>query len=424
MTLQEPDFSHLYHRQRMGIRPGLEGIQKLLHRMGNPQHHFPAIHVAGTNGKGSTASLAASILQAAGLKTGLYTSPHLVHFGERFRINGKNPSPALLKNLVTSIEEKEDRKNPATFFEFTTAMAFLLFAEASADIAVLETGMGGRWDATNVCRPVACIITSIGMDHREFLGNTIRAIAGEKAGIIKPQIPVVTGVTQPEALDVIVEKAESCGAPIKIMGRDFDIEKTGRDLFTYRGINTYTNLSPGLAGNHQATNMALAIAALESLGEKRIIVPDLPPAIIHKGLADRRWPARIQQLGTEPDVILDGAHNPEAAMALAAYLRERTPEPRVLVFGVLEDKDAKAMLDILAPLFDRIILTRPDTPRGLDPEKLIPLLPGTLPFDICSTVPDALERAMHRVKPTGSVCIAGSLYLAGDVLATDFFPCP
>ncbi|TYT75735.1 bifunctional folylpolyglutamate synthase/dihydrofolate synthase [Desulfobotulus mexicanus] len=417
MTLQEPDFSHLYHRQRMGIRPGLEGIQKLLHTMGNPQNRFPAIHVAGTNGKGSTASLAASILQAAGLQTGLYTSPHLIHFGERFQINGQNPSPALLKKLVTSIEEKEDRENPATFFEFTTAMAFLLFAEALVDMAVLETGMGGRWDATNVCRPAVCIITSIGMDHREFLGHTTAAIAGEKAGIIKQGVPVITGVKQPEALDVIMQKAKACNCPIKIMGRDFHIENTGQDLFTYRGRRTYTNLNPGLAGNHQATNMALAIAALETLVERGIIASDIPQAIIHKGLADRSWPARIQQLSTNPAVILDGAHNTEAAMALAEYIRERTPEPRILVFGVLEDKDAKAMLDLLTPLFDRIILTRPDTPRSLDPEKLAPILPKTMPFEICPPVSHALETAMNLSKKTGCICIAGSLYLAGEVLA-------
>lgn len=412
-----PDFSKLYSRQRLGIRPGLEGITALLQRLDNPQQFFPVIHVAGTNGKGSVASLLAAILESAGYRTGLYTSPHLIHFGERFRIGGTVPDDRTLAELVAVVETVDTPEHPATFFEFTTAMAFLLFARARVDIAVMETGMGGRWDATTACNPEVCVITTIGMDHGEFLGSTPKAIAGEKAGILKPGVPVITGVQQSEALEVIRRQAELHQAPLRVLGKDFHIRPTASDLYAYEGKRLISGLSPALPGKHQASNLALAIAALESLAEQQSSRFPFSETAIRQGLTRHTWPARIQTLSENPLVLLDGAHNKEAAEALAAYLEQSTPTPRTLLFGVLGDKDAAAMLDLLTPLFSRIVLTRPDSPRSLDPETLAPLLANSLPFDIRPRVRDALPFALAHTPKTGCLCIAGSLYLAGEVLA-------
>jgi len=415
------DFSKLYNRHRLGIRPGLQGITHLLERLGNPQNHFPAIHVAGTNGKGSVASLITAILEASGMRAGLYTSPHLVHFRERFRLDGQNPDDTLLAGLAAAVEAFDDPGQPTTFFEFTTAMAFLLFARRGLDMAVMETGMGGRWDATTACHPAVCVITTIAMDHREFLGNSPEAIAGEKAGIIKPGIPVVTGVRQPEALEVIRKQADLLKAPLRVLGEDFHIRDEGEGLYTYEGKNRISHLRPALAGKHQAQNLALALATLESLEEQR---PGfrLSEKAIRQGLEHHTWPARIQKLLKNPLVLLDGAHNPEAAAVLAEYLEHHTPSPRTLLFGVLEDKDAPAMLEHLLPLFSRVVLTRPDTPRSRNPETLIPLLPENLPLTVEPDVKKALSLALSRTPESGCLCIAGSLYLAGEILAIPDLP--
>ncbi|MCW7752632.1 bifunctional folylpolyglutamate synthase/dihydrofolate synthase [Desulfobotulus sp. H1] len=414
MTDMTPHFSHLFQRQRLGIRPGLEGITRLLAHLGDPQQYFPVIHVAGTNGKGSVASLIAAILQAAGLRTGLYTSPHLVHFSERFQINGATPDNQSLNDLVTRIEAA-DREQNATFFEFTTAMAFLHFARSRVDMAVMETGMGGRWDATTACHPALCVITGIGMDHKEFLGDTLAAIASEKAGIIKPGIPVIAGSLAPEALDVITRQAENCKAPLFVMGQNFCTEKTRDSRYIYTGKTIFKDLHPGLEGEHQADNMAIAIAAVETITSLMTTPVLLDETILHKALTARKWPARLQTLATSPLILLDGAHNPQAAEALAAYLRQKTSEPRTLVFGVLEDKDAVSILHHLTPLFSKFILTRPQNSRSLHPSALADIFQGKHSETLLDA-PEALARAISITPANGTICIAGSLYLAGEIL--------
>lgn len=415
--MQSPscDFSYLYERQRFGIRAGLEGIQAILEKLGNPQKKIPVIHVAGTNGKGSVASLIAGILQAAGLKVGLYTSPHLIHFRERFRVGGKNPDDARLFSLAKAVESVENPEEPATFFELTTAMAFLLFKEEKVDFAVMETGMGGRWDATNAAESEISVITTISLEHTEILGNTLKAIAGEKAGIIRKNIPVITGVREKEALKVIQKQTEKLSSSLKIIDEDFSIKEEENGFFTYQGKKRFLHLKPGLSGIHQAMNMALALAALESLSEKRKDLI-LSEKIIQEGVLLQNWPARTQILCEKPMVILDGAHNEAGAKALAGFIKTLDHAPKILVFGVLSDKNASKMLQDLAPLFSEIIFTKPESERSRNPEELPAFLPTEKMNSIVEKPEEAFSCAMKKCPENGLLCIAGSLFLAGDAL--------
>lgn len=415
MKKKYQDFSELYKRHRFGIRPGLEGMRTLLERLGNPEKEIPVIHIAGSNGKGSVASLMASILQAAGFRVGLYTSPHLLHFRERFRINGKNPDDTQLASLAREIESIENPENPATFFEMTTAMAFLLFHRKKTDFTIMETGMGGRWDATNVACSELSVITTLSLEHTEILGNTLEAVAREKAGIVKEGIPLITGVRAPKALDLVREQAKRCRAPLKILDEDFFLKEEKDGFFTYEGEQTFRKLKPGLLGAHQAMNMALALAGLESLCGKRKNLT-LSEDWIREGIRCQNWPARMQLLHQEPTVLLDGAHNEAGAGALADFIRTRAEEPKFLVFGVLSDKNASAMLNLLSPLFSEIVFTRPESPRSRDPETLPSLLSEKRGSRVLKNPDDALSCALKKCPKKGLICIAGSLFLAGAAL--------
>jgi len=417
----------LFRRTAHGIRPGLEIIRQLLARRGNPERSLVCIHVAGTNGKGSVCALLERLLRAAGFRTGLYTSPHLVSLHERFRINGRPlPDPALL-GLIQSWEqealslEQEEHVRPATFFEITTAMALDYFQQEHVDVAVVETGMGGRWDATNVIVPAVSVLCEIDMDHMEFLGHTIREIAGEKAGIIKAHRPVVFGAQSPEALERITEEARAVEAPMRraedmVTARRVRKDWTGQtlQLDTASGLQA-TFLLP-LLGAHQVRNAILAAAAVETFLD--LTSRPLTEEILIEGFSQVCWPARLQPLESDPPLLLDGAHNPQGARALAAALRDLAGErPVGLIVGMLADKDTAGFLQALTPRLRRAWAVDVPNERALSRE----ILQGQLQAAGVETTEADLDTARNEARAWaaangGLVCIAGSLYLAGEVL--------
>src|SRR5262245_19729871 len=351
----------------------LDRMRELLRRLGNPQEMIPAVHIAGTKGKGSTAALTAQILTAAGIRTALFTSPHISAFVERMAVDGAIPAKEELARLVETVSgvvadlDKTPGQMSPTYFEIATAMAWLYFSERQAEIAVLEVGMGGRLDATNVCRPAVSIITTISRDHTRQLGSRLDQIAREKAGIVKPHIPVISGVTGEPGCSVIVETCRALEAPLFLLGRDFDCEyhpgvigPTGAGagcctatVRTARAV--WTDLPLPLVGQHQARNLALAAAAVERLEEQGWAIPT---AAVASGLAQLRWPGRIEILGRAPTVIVDAAHNWEAIAALLRTLEESFPaRRRILVFAATRDKDVSGMLRQLLPRFDSVVQT-------------------------------------------------------------------
>jgi dihydrofolate synthase/folylpolyglutamate synthase len=424
----------LYGLRRFGWRPGLATIERLLSLVGDPQNATPSVHVGGTNGKGSTTAMLDAIFRAAGYRTGLYTSPHLLSFTERIRVNGEPIGEAdivaLTERLKTLCAEHfapettsppGDRLPHPTFFELTTAMAFLHFRRREADAAVVEVGLGGRLDATNVIRPAVTVITNVALDHEEYLGRTVEAIAGEKAGIVKSEVPVVTGA-RGKALTVIERAASALGAPVVsvpdayrwrvresgLSGQVFDLDgPEGR----------YEALRTPLIGRHQIDNAVLAVAAVEAARRRGPWVDD---TAIRRGLAMTEWPGRLQILDVKPRIILDGAHNPAGAEALATFLAEHRAElgRLILVFGVLKDKNWGSMLDCLAPLADDIILTHPPTARGADPTELRSALPGRGAAMVAAEPAEALALARSIAGTADTILVAGSLYTVAAALRT------
>jgi len=374
---------YLGHLQHFGIKLGLENIATLCLALGNPQNRFLSVHVAGTNGKGSVAAMLAGILRAHGLRTGLYTSPHLVRVEERIRVDGRSISPQRFRERLEGLKAVIDRLMAQkklvyhpTYFEVMTALAFLEFAERQVDVAVIEVGMGGRFDATNVIRPLASVITTIAKDHERHLGCTLTEIAFEKAGIIKPGIPVVCGVREGAARREIRRVARERGAPLTEAfgpGRRLESRRT-RDgwRFVYKGENGRYAFLPGLAGRHQGANAATAIAAAEVLSRYwRPFDKDRIVRAIHQA----RWEGRLETVRRRPLVLLDGAHNVEGVTALAAHIREVVRRPVVLVFGAMKDKDLRAMTRILFPAASTVVLTRVPYKRSAAPEELLAAAP-------------------------------------------------
>jgi dihydrofolate synthase/folylpolyglutamate synthase len=404
----------MYGLRRFGIKLGLTTIRKILKELGNPQQGYACIHVAGTNGKGSVASSLASILCQSGYKTGLYTSPHLVRFNERIQVNNR---PISNKDVVAAYEAVRQvnygRREP-TFFEFATAMALYEFGRQQVDWAVIETGMGGRLDATNVIQPELSIITNISLEHRDYLGDTLSRIASEKAGIIKRRKPVVTAIRQKEARRVAETVAAEKNAPLYRLGRDFRVRRTHPDTFSYYGLeNTWHDLRTALRGSHQADNAALVLAACELLRKRQV---SLEIDDIKKGLITNHWPGRLETVSTHPLVILDGAHNQAAARNLAAFLSSNLAGLNLtLVIGILDDKPYKVMLRSLLPLADRVVLTRAKIDRALNPAKLAEV---ARELGVKNTVvPDVAQAVKHAIDtsaPDDAICIAGSLYVVGE----------
>lgn len=400
-------------RQEAKIVLGLGRLKRVLARLGDPQESFQSLHVAGTNGKGSTCAILASVLSASGRRTGLYVSPHLVDVRERISVGGRAISrPAFSRSLARAL--KADKEGSLTYFELLTAAAFLHFRERRVEVAVLETGLGGRLDATNVVRrPLAAVISSIGYDHMNFLGETLPLIAGEKAGIIKSGRPVVCSALKPGALAVVRRRAAALRSPLTVVRRPWPC--AGVDW--RRGRQTLTKgsarLTLPLLGRRQGLNAALAQAALAAAGL------DVGPKAWKRGLAAVRWPGRfeVRRVGSRT-LILDGAHNPEAMAHLVATLKVSPWRRSRLrwIMGVLRDKDAAALLAEAAPFLKDVVTVRPPSPRALDPVELARLVQERAPRARVSVEPDAgaALREWRRRGPRVAV-MAGSFYLVGRV---------
>jgi len=411
--------AYLLGLQKHGIKLGLETMAALARRLGDPQRRYRSLHIGGTNGKGSTAAMAAGILQAAGYRVGLYTSPHLVEFRERIRVDGVMiPEEAVARSAAASRAAAGTDLQP-TFFESTTAMAFQYFADAQVDVAVLEVGLGGRFDATNIVRPEACAITTVALDHQEYLGSTIPAIAFEKAGIVKEQVPLVVGRVTEEAMRTIEGIAGERRSPVSALDREFRVEG-GSDRFTYvsrRG--RYPDLHCALPGEHQVDNAACAIALTEVASGLPV-----PERAIREGVGGVQWEGRLETLDARPSVLLDGAHNPAGAGALAAYLRslkQARPGSRViLVLGMMRDKDHKGFMESFNGVADHVVLTRASMARSATAEELRDELVGmiTAPLSVTASPADALALARQMAASQDVICITGSLMLIGEVKAS------
>lgn len=380
----------------LGMRFGLERVERALAALGHPERAFPILQVAGTNGKGSTCAMAAAALRAAGHRTGLYVSPHLVRFNERIQVDGLPIDDAALGAATEEIRRScpwheggapEDR---LTYFEFATLLAFLHFARARVDVAVVEVGLGGRLDATSAATPRVAAVARIGLDHVQLLGDTIEAIAREKAGIFKPGVPAVVHASQPDgALETLRAEAARRGAPFHVAAAAWD--------------------GPiGLPGPHQRGNAALAAAALGLLDAAGVGVGR---EAIAEGIATARWPGRLEVVD---GVLLDGAHNPDGAAALAAALGTLHPgRPVELVFGVLADKDHRGMIEALGPFIRRFHLVAPGSPRARPPADYRELAARHAPADVHASVEEAIACARRAAGDGALVCVAGSLYLVG-----------
>ncbi|MEK6672181.1 MAG: folylpolyglutamate synthase/dihydrofolate synthase family protein [Nitrospirota bacterium] len=449
MTYDET-IAYLYRLQKHGIKLGLHNTITLLSMLGNPQNSFRSIHIAGTNGKGSTSAMIAAMLQAAGQSVGLFTSPHLVSFTERIRVDSieitEDDVVKLTNEIVESIEKSREscvgrhhselawivdrtpmdrRPNSElspTFFEFVTAIAFLYFKRRDIDWAVVETGMGGRLDATNVLVPKVSVITRISYDHREFLGNTLQEIAAEKAGIIKQGIPVVSAAQAGEAMEVIRQKASELSAPLYVYREDFvsqakEINMKGITL-NYRGSQEFQNLYLPLCGDHQVENASIAIKAFE------LLMDALWTDSIRDGLASTRWPGRLELIkgGNEKyDILIDGAHNPDASDALAdSLIKYFVPyyEKIILVLGIMSDKDSANIMRPLLPLASEIIFTAPDYERAALPNRLAETaLSSGFHAEATGSVKEAIGLAIQKT----DTCISGSGHKKSLILITGSF---
>ncbi len=429
MSYQET-IDYLFGLQKHGIKFGLANSIRLMELMGNPERRFRSVHVAGTNGKGSTCSFLAAALQESGYKTGLYTSPHLVSFTERIRVNGTAIAEARVVDLAGRIRSvyagrsAPDGSGPfsPTFFEVTTLLAFAYFVEECVDIAVIETGMGGRLDATNVVAPLVSVITNIDLEHTEFLGETIEAIAAEKAGILKPGVPAVTGAAQAAALAVIQREADRCRAPLFRMPGDFGPEGVVSgvpQVFDYRGLSgRLDGLRVFLQGGHQVRNACLALAAIECLRNRGL---DLPDTAVRRGLEGAVWQGRLERVARQPDVFLDGAHNPASAAVLAAALADlrRSYRRVVMVLGILKDKDHRGILQCLLPHADAVVATRPAYGRAMETAQLAAAVQSARSsVRTAETVPEAIQVARSLAEPDDLIVVTGSLYTVGDARAT------
>jgi dihydrofolate synthase/folylpolyglutamate synthase len=417
---------YLLTLEKFGIKFGLANIQTLTTALGHPQAHFKSILVAGTNGKGSVTAMTDGALRASGLKVGRYTSPHLVRVEERFAVDGAPVDTAVLVGLIEEMRQLVDDllangslDSPPTFFEVTTAIAFEIFKRARVDVAVLEVGLGGRLDSTNVVQPIAAAITSIDFDHEQYLGNTLAAIAAEKAGVMRRGIPVVVGPVPTEARDVLVSMCELAGAEFIEADADVHIESASEDGRTSIRLETpghdYGWVPLGLRGDHQVPNALVAVRLLEALSRHLPITAES----IATGIRDVRWPGRLQMIEVPGGrrVLLDAAHNPAGAWALASYLKREFPEPLPIVFGALRDKDVSLMLKTLMPEASTMVMTAPATPRAYPAEELAAIARRLSPGASIDVEPDpgrALERAWTQCPV---VCAAGSIFLIGDLLA-------
>ena len=409
--------AYLYRLQKHGIKLGLETMTALMGRLGMPQARYRTLHIAGTNGKGSTAAMAAAVLQSAGYRVGLYTSPHLVEFRERIRVNGEMIAESQVAQLTEQLQALCQPDLSPTFFEYTTAMAFQHFAETGVDVAVLEVGLGGRFDATNVVTPMACAVTTIALDHQDYLGTTLSSIAFEKAGIIKQGVPVVLGRLDEEARRTIEQVAQERQAPVFRVDEDFRTEGEAPSCFSYHGLGLqYDGLTCALEGRHQLDNAACALALLEAAAPQGITVT---AESVREGLRAVNWAGRLEVVDHHPTILLDGAHNPAAARVLADYLthsvRSHPSRRVVLVLGMMRDKDHRGFVEPLRGLVDEVVLTQADLPRSATVQELRAALVDLFPSPhVASSVSEAMVLARQLAGPEDLICVTGSLMLVGE----------
>ena len=393
---------------------GLDRMRQTLALFNHPENQFPSLHIAGTNGKGSTAALLHNILQQAGYRTALYTSPHLESFTERIRIGHEEIAQAEVVSFADEIWQRTAEANvPLTFFEFITVMAFIYFARNRVNVAVIEVGLGGRLDATNVVSPLVSVITTIAKDHEAYLGPDELSIAREKGGIIKPRIPVICGKVSEPVTEVLQEIARLRESPAYFLGTSFSFLLKNERLFDYIGIKqNLSGLALALRGRHQLANASLALAALELVNEHFPV----PQAALRYGLETVRWPGRLEVISERPLVILDGAHNPEGVRALADALIELRQGRKIkLLFATMADKEWQLMLEMLAKLADEMIFTRVSMERSADPELLAKNIPVPIPSRVIQDSQTALAALLDRAQPDDILVVAGSLYLLGEV---------
>ncbi len=409
---------YLYGLRWFGIKLGLSQISALLRRLGDPHYRFKSIHIAGTNGKGSTAAIIESILRRAGYKTGLFTSPHLIDFRERIRVNGEMIPEEEVLEFVQGQMDYMSRKG-ITFFEASTALAFHQFAQEGVDIAVVETGMGGRLDATNVLSPEICLITNISLEHTQYLGSTLAEIAREKAAIIKPGVTTVCGVGEREPREVIEERCREQGSNLLLLGKEASFQSArvtseGTEFSLQTGSYHYKGLWLNLLGRHQIRNGALAIIAVEELGKKGWRVDE---GSIREGLREVDWPGRFQIWCDHPLIILDVAHNPAGVEVLGKSLEEIFPRRRrVFLFGVMEDKDYPKMIRKLEEMADLFVFTRPSMDRAASPLEVAQELRGK-DYQVEEDIPRAIDFSLEYLSSGELLCITGSHYTVGEAMS-------
>lgn len=402
--------AYLFHLEQHGIKLGLDNIRRLLEAAGRPERAHPAVHVAGTNGKGSVVAIVAAIARAAGYRVGRFTSPHLVEVTERFLVDGTPmPDEALDEHIAFFRAVAEKMSPPPTFFEMNTAIAFRWFAQSEVDLVVVEVGMGGRLDSTNILEPTATAITNIALDHTKHLGDTLEQIAFEKAGIIKPGVPLVLTETASPAREVIIERARELGSPVSELGRDLQFELSGppfEQRFSYTSPSLrLDSASLALAGRHQGVNAAAGVALAELLARE---FPRIDEAAIAEGLRSVQWPCRLERVLDAPPVIIDVAHNPAGTRTVADVLKRC-----VTLLAVSSDKDVAGIVEALTPITEEFVLSQYSGTRSLDVAALTAFT-AARPCRALPMLPDAIEYALTRANDSTPLLITGSIFAAGE----------
>jgi len=398
----------LYGLESRGIKLGLERMTRAAEVRAHPEAGLQFVHIAGTNGKGSVAALLESVLRAAGYRTGQFASPHLQRYVERVRIEGRPISERAAAQRIEALRH-DPRLPELSFFEYTTLLAFEAFAEAKCDIVLLEVGLGGRLDATNIVTPVVSVISNIGLEHERILGDTLAKIAREKAGVLKPGVTCVSGVTQSTARAAITKRANLVGAPLVRIGRDFSSEWRNGKLWCTVGDHCFPDLRLGLQGRHQASNAACAVAALQELRRMGFVVSDRD---LRLGFRRVKWPGRLEWHRGNPTFLFDAAHNAAGCRSLAAYLEnERFPGRVVLLFGAMKDKNHRQMLGAFDDVVDRRVYVASKMRRVQEPSSLARIRGGT----VARSVRDGLRIARRMAGPNGLVLVAGSIFVVAEV---------
>ncbi len=413
--------------ETLTIKLGLRNTELLLKGLGQPQESYPSVQIAGTNGKGSTAVVLDSICRTAGIRTGLFTSPHLISITERIAIDGSATSTAefarfasIVRSHAEALVRNQELPALPTFFEQVTAIALLAFKEAGVSLAILETGLGGRLDATTVAAAETIAITPLAMDHQEYLGETIEEIAAEKAAIIRPGVEAVIAPQPRPALEMVLRRCDECKVkPHLVHGSNIKAQRASSDGRFTVSIKTdeedYEDILLGLRGSHQIVNTAVGIQLAHVLRKRGF--PISKSAIV-EGIGAANHAGRLELYEGSPSILLDGAHNPLGALALRAYLQEFVNGPLTLIFGAMRDKKLEEMAKVLFPLADKLILTRPDNPRAAQTDMLLSLAPGLVePKNtlVAGSTEDAFAKATEVTAIGGTICVTGSLYLVGEM---------